>query len=48
MANQNIVPTAAQRYEQAAWNAQGPLVLAVVPSAAPQGLVGTLLSLIHI
>lgn len=43
MANQPIVPGPEKRDQQAAWNAQAPLVLAVVPSGASQGLVGTYL-----
>lgn len=41
MGNKAIVPGADDQYAQAAWGGQGPLVLAVVPTAAAQGLVGT-------
>jgi hypothetical protein len=41
MANEPTVLGDMQRFQQAAWNGQNALILAVVPSGAAAGLVGT-------
>ena len=41
MANQPIVPSTDQRYQQAAFGAQGPIRIAAVPSGGNAGLIGT-------
>ncbi|MGA0060505.1 MAG: hypothetical protein ACO3RU_13045 [Planctomycetota bacterium] len=41
MANETAVFSTEKKYQQAAWNGQGLLVLTSVPSAAANGLIGT-------
>lgn len=41
MANQPIVPSTEQRFQQAAFGAQGPIRIAAVPAGGNAGLIGT-------